>query len=167
MEIIKLQLDDENTLYNPFDDELLSDDVRSYLIDRVSLIEHDVSLKIICEKPIDEERFRKVLRFALEEREKQLLDEGKRNFIHQLIMLAIGVVCLMLWLVLSAKEDNVSVQILSILASFAVWEAADVWLVDTPDNSRHLLHVRMLRSADVIFEYGKKDDVLNLDQYEE
>ena len=72
-------------------------------------------------------------------------------------MFIIGVVFIVLWLVVSAVSEGVGAEVLSIIGSFAVWESANIWILDNPEIRMNKLFVKHLRDAEIIIEYDSED----------
>ncbi len=96
-------------------------------------ITDDLSLSIISEKPIDKNKVKAAFRSYTEEQLDVLKTTRHRNMIRQLRLFLIGVVFILLWLFVSSKTEGVGPEVLSIIGSFAVWEATNIWLVDNPE----------------------------------
>jgi hypothetical protein len=53
--------------------------------------------------------------------------------IRQVRLFVIGIIFISIWLIISANIENILVEVLSIIGSFAIWEAADIWIVGKPE----------------------------------
>ncbi len=154
---VLLTIREESELYNPFDGSLLSGDVIDYLGERIRGTQGDIVLNIRSGCALDEERVRKTFVNQCTEFLARLKDDKKRNSLRQLFMFIIGVVFIVLWLVVSAVYEGVWAEVLSIIGSFAVWESANIWIVDKPEIRMNELLLKRLRDAEIIIQYESED----------
>ena len=63
----------------------------------------------------------------------------------------IGIAFIAVWLVLSAFTGTVIAEVLSIIGSFAVWEAANIWIIDRPEMRLTRMRLKKLMETEVIF----------------
>ena len=154
---IKLKIHEENDLYNPLDPdrELLSDEVVSYIVRKYS--EKNVRgshvIRIISDTPLDEERVRKNIRRYTEQEDGIVSRKQKSSSLKQLWLALIGVAFIAVWLILAANTENVIVEVLSIIGSFAIWEAANIWIVERPSMRLERLRLKRLMDTEIIFVY--------------
>ena len=152
---IGLTIHEESELYNPFDEELLNDDLISFLHDRFRRTGIDAALCIRSFCPLDESRFRNAFTRFCAEAKGDVERMRKRNHMRELRMLLIGIVFILLWLFISARTDGLGPEILSIIGSFAVWEAANVLIVENPELRLEKYLVNRLEKAEITIEYVK------------
>lgn len=136
MQTIKLHIENEADLYNPFnpDVDLISDDVKSYLFDRLKeqSIKDDVELQIVSPHEIDEERITRAVREWTESERKGIKAAYRRNMVQQFWMFGIGVAFIALSLMLQSRISVVWFTVLSTIGAFSMWEAASIWIVENP-----------------------------------
>ena len=152
---IKLKIHEEADLYNPLDLDqvLLSDDVVSYILrkyeERPDIREKHV-IHIYSDTPVDEERVRRNIRRYTEEEEKIMKRKQQRSRLKQLRLFIIGVAFIAFWLFIVAKTENILVEVLSIIGSFAVWEAANIWIVEVPELKLNRRRLTRLEETEVL-----------------
>lgn len=134
---IKIRIHEESDLYDSLDPEqqYLSDDVISYIENRYSeKAEYGrISIHIISDKPVNTDRVKEAFRKYAENETNALDKEKHMASIRQIRLFLIGVLFISVWLIASARIENVGVEVLSVIGSFAVWEAADIWIVGKPE----------------------------------
>ncbi len=133
METIEFRIRNEEELYHPFDPTLINDEIVSFLEERVRKPTAHLTIRIICDESVDEERLRKAIARFIELRRNSLRTARRMNLAQQIRLLIIGIFFILLWLFVSARTEGVGPEILSILGSFAIWEAADIWLLENPE----------------------------------
>lgn len=146
---IKLVIQNENDLYNPFDPSTISDDVISFIKDRTDTSHSGLTLSIISVSSIDTERLKKAFASYVILQRKKLDQERRRNRIQQLRLFLIGITFIACWLFVSSKTEGVWPEVLSIIGSFAVWEAAGIWLIDNPNMRIKKLMIRLLENIEI------------------
>lgn len=152
---IRINLNDENELYNSFDPgrKTLNDDLLSYLTDRYG--EKELGKKavlIFSGARIDDSHLKSALRRHIEIELEKNTKQKKYNFLKQLWLIIIGIVFVAAGMVLGRYFESVPVEILSIIGSFAVWEAANIWIVENPGLRLRKKLLTRLRDAEIIFE---------------
>ena len=65
----------------------------------------------------------------------------------------IGAVFITLWLVAAVFPGGFWPEILSIIGSFAIWEASNIWIVENPKIKTRRKVSSSLRDAEIIFTY--------------
>ena len=152
---IKLKIHEEADLYNPLDPDqvLLSDDVVSYILrkyeERPDLRDKH-AIHIYSDTPVNEERVKRNIRRYTEEEGKLMQRKQHRNRINQLWLFGIGVAFIALWFFIAAKTENILVEVLSIIGSFAVWEAANIWIVEAPELRIYRHRLARLEDTEVL-----------------
>ena len=125
----EIKIHEEADLYNPLDPEgsELSDDVIAYIVRKYH--EKDRKEKhiihIISDEPVDEEKVRNSFLDYARKEEMILGKVRNRTTLKQLTMFVIGILAISLWLFVARRTENLLVEILSIIGSFALWEAED------------------------------------------
>ncbi len=136
MQTVKLHVANEADLYNPFspDVDLISDDVKSYLFDRLreQSIKDEVELQIVSPHAIDEERIALAIHDWTESERNGIKVSYRRNMVQQFWMFGIGVAFIALSLMLQSRINVVWFTVLSTIGAFSMWEAASIWIVQNP-----------------------------------
>lgn len=111
MYAIKLKIKEEDDLYDPFayEEELLSDDVKSYVIERLAKrdLGERAEIHIISPAPLNQGRIKRAFYTWYDEEEKALKREFRRNMVQQLWMFATGVAFITVSLLAESKVSNV------------------------------------------------------------
>jgi hypothetical protein len=111
---------------------------------------------IFSDTPVDEERVRKNFRAFLEQEEK---NEERYQHIYsmkQVRMFAIGIVFIAIWLLVETYTSVLIVEILSIIGSFAIWEASNIWIVEKPSIRLKRHRLRRLMDTEIRFTVQKE-----------
>ena len=77
----------------------------------------------------------------------------------QINMFLIGIIFIMLWIFIGASIESVGAEVLSIIGSFAIWEAANIWIVDNPEIDLEIKRLKRVEQAEIIFQYISPEDV--------
>lgn len=67
----------------------------------------------------------------------------------QLTMFVIGILAISLWLFVARRTENLLVEILSIIGSFALWEAVNIWIVEKPVMRMEENRLKKMMQAEV------------------
>ena len=136
---IHLHVIDEASLYNPLDPTGLTfnSDVYDYIEDCYSEkhLYEVPRLLVSADTPIDQERLKKAFIRYLQEEQDCNERERKRNTVHMLRLLIIGLLFIVAGVMLANVLNAVGAEILSIIGSFAVWEAAGGWFEQRPQTA--------------------------------
>lgn len=153
---ISLRIHEENELYNSFDESCrtLSGDVSDYLTRQYGRKEigDDILLRIKCDRPIDADRVKTAFRETIREQELHIAGEKRLNLVKQIWLLCVGVVFVTAAILLNGIIGSVPVELISIVGSFAVWEAADIWIVENPRNRLAKRTLKKLNSTKIVIE---------------
>lgn len=156
MHEIKLRIHEENELYSPFDEtcRTLSTDVVDYISNQYSKkgIDEQIILKIKCDGQIDYEMVRGAFQELIQEQEVHNANQRRRNRIKQLWLLIVGVIFVTAAIISDGKLGSVFVELISIVGSFAVWEAANIWIVENPKIHLQKILLKKLNSTKIIIE---------------
>jgi len=133
---IKIKIHEEADLYNPLDPEgsELSDEVITYMVRKYQEKGRKEKhiIHIISDEPVDEEKVRNSF-LAYSTKEEMIFGNVRnRTTLKQFTLFVVGILFISLWLFASSRTENLLVEILSIIGSFALWEAADIWIVEKP-----------------------------------
>ena len=133
---INLRIPTEKDLYSPFDESCrtLSAEVSDYLSEQYGRneINGEIVLRIRCGGELNADRVRGAFKESIREREMHNAAQRKLNRLKQLWLICIGVVFVAAAILLDGVIGSVFVELISIVGSFAVWEAANIWIVENP-----------------------------------
>ena len=156
---INLRIKDESELYNPLDESCrtLSGDVSDYLSEQYGKKELDdeIVLKIKCGGPVDYERVRRAFQELIREQEVHNKNQKRINRMKQLWLFCIGVVFVAAAILLDGILGSVPVELISIVGSFAVWEAANIWIVENPRTRLANRTLKKLNSTRIVIEEAR------------
>ena len=149
---IKIKVNDESELYNSFDPEglTLGEDILAYLTERYS--EKGFGKKSVLTfsgADVDAEHLKIALRHHIKAELDKVEKQKRLNIIKQLRLLLIGVVFIAAGIFFSGRSDSVPIEILSIVGSFSVWEAANIWIVENPTLKMRKRLLTHLLEADI------------------
>lgn len=156
---IDIKVEKEADLYNAFDPNgiVLNDELIDYIIDRYS--EKDFQerpvLRITCDTQIDRQKQNQALEHHLLTKINKNKRERKLNAIQQWRLFAIGLVFIVLGITLHNMFSSVALEVLSIIGSFAVWEAANKILVENPAKKIERLRFEKLLGTEVVINEKK------------
>ncbi len=132
---MKVNIKDESELYNSFDkfEETLSEDLISYVNSKeeITSIKEREDIEIISTQKIDEEKFKKAFEKYCDEQLLIIKRKQKINRTKQFWMLVIGIVFIIFSLVLANKINIITLEIVSTIGSFSIWESANSWLIES------------------------------------
>ena len=152
---IKIKVHEEADLYNDFDPDQvqLKDEVVSYITRKYQEKERtdQYCMHIISDVPVDEERVRRNFRKYVEEEVGIIKRDHKRSSMKQALLFIIGIIFIAIWAAMSSKTGVIILEVLSIIGSFAVWEAANVWIVDKPAMQLQQLRLKKMMETEVRF----------------
>lgn len=152
---IKIKVHEEADLYNGFDpDQIqLKDEVVSYITRKYQEKERNdrYCMHIISDVPVDEERVRRNFRKYVKEEVGIINRDHKRSSMKQVLLFVIGITFIAIWAAMSSKTGVIVLEVLSIIGSFAVWEAANVWIVDKPAMRIQQLRLKKMMMTEVRF----------------
>ena len=141
MVTIKLKVENESDLYNPFDIEgkTLSDDVKNYLTERLQADKSDkgVELQIFAKEKVDIERLENALSEWVDLEDSIDKKTYRRNLLQQLFMFIFGVLFIVLGIALESKIHIVWSTVLSTIGAFSIWESCSIWIVRNPKLKLH------------------------------
>ena len=152
---INVQVDE---LYDPMSMgkfRQLNSSIFDYIDEAASLIPSIVPLRVILHGVEEEDRegvpdmFK--LHYQLAAQEK--LWDQRVNRTKMVYMTAIGLVFILLFLFFGMRqEDNLFLEILSIIGSFALWEAANCFMVKRVEINRELEKAAQFLTAEIVFD---------------
>ena len=153
---IKLKIHEESDLVSPLDPDqnMLSEEVETHFertIEKLQIKKKDsFVIHIFSDTPVDKERVKKKLRDHLCG-QRDIIKRDLRSLLLKEICLAVlGAAVLAVWLYLSARTENVSVEILSIIGWVAVWEAVSIAIMEHPQLHRSKKEFERLIDARIV-----------------
>ncbi len=153
---INLKIRDEEELYSPYDESrrTLSSDVSDYLAGQYGKKDTDdeIILKIKCDGAVDRERVCGAFQELIREQKVHNANQKRINRIKQLWLFCIGVVFVAAAILLDGVIGSVFVELISIVGSFAVWEAANIWIVENPRTRFAKRTLRKLNATKIVIE---------------
>lgn len=153
---IKLKIKNESDLYNSLDPDagLLSDDVTSYLqkkyTEKTDLLEQ-TAIHIFSDEMLDEERVRKNFASYTQNELSLLAKRKKRSLVKEIWLFILGVFFIAFWLLLESVTESIAATVVCIVGWFAVWEAANIWLVESPAMRLEKIRLKKMEKTEIIF----------------
>ena len=153
---VKVFVEKESDLYDRFDPEedMISADVMSYILDRYGeeALAKKARIVFVCGEDIDEERARASFRSRVETLQTVNRRERKVNRLDMTRLYVIGGIIIAAGIVLKAFMDEFPMEIVSIVGTFAVWEASSILLTKNPRNTVAKKRLETLANAELVFE---------------
>lgn len=157
--VIPISVADEQDLYEGFDPSglTLSEALKGYLSDFMEdrKLGDSVCLEMTSKHPLDMDRFRQAYGQHIEKLRQRSRRELRRQMVNALRLLGIGIVFVLIGILFASAMGEVTAAIVSTIGSFAIWEAAAVWIEEMP-----LIKAKeriLLRLAEADIQYRKKD----------
>ena len=154
MNEISIKIHEENDLYNPFDPDriMFSDSVTAYILRKYHEIERSdqYCINIISDLPVDEERVRENFRTNMINEQHVQSREHHLSTLKQIRLFIIGIAFIAAWL-FTRSNHRIFVEILSIIGSFAVYEAANIWISEKPYIRAVKLRLKKLEDTEIRF----------------
>ena len=133
--IIKLKIDEEKDLYDPFDPgKNLSNEVIGYIMKKAgnkNLLD-TIHLQIISNQPVNENDVRTAISEGIKSTAKELQRKKKSTVFSQIRLLIIGVALIALSLFLSSRISTLFNTVLTTIGSFSIWESANNTIIKLP-----------------------------------
>ncbi|MBQ3380067.1 MAG: hypothetical protein IJG50_09460 [Clostridia bacterium] len=153
---IKLRIRSEDELYNRFDEDrlVLSDDVISYITDRFEEkhFGDGLALRIISDTPVNKDAVTAAFARNIQIMQQKKKKEYKRNIAKQLKFLVVGVIFLAAGILLAISLNKILLAVISTIGSFAIWEAASIWIVKNPQKRLESMLLSRLSETELIIE---------------
>lgn len=157
---IKVKIHEEADLYSSLDPdrEQLDMEVVSYILHKYQekKRKEPFCIHIFSDTPVDEERVRKNFRAFLEREEKNEEQLLHISSMKQVRLFAIGLAFIAIWLLVKTITNVLIVEILSIIGSFAIWEASNIWIVEKPNIRLKRHRLRRLMDTEIRFTVQKE-----------
>ena len=142
--VIDVKLPSEEDLYNPLSTGQnldLNGDIYDFIDEQANIIPAKVPLKIRFHGDVDEDRQQEIRRLMHRHytiRSYDVTWDFAANFRKAMFLSIFGVVVLIAYFLVTVLADNpLFPEILSIVGSFSLWEAANAILLDRPALKRH------------------------------
>ncbi len=156
---INLRIHEEKELYSPYDESCLTlnDDVADYLAKQYAKKEigDEIVLKIKCDGPVAFARVRDAFQERIREQEIRNANQNRLNRIKQIWLFCIGFVFVASAILLEGVWSPVTVEILSIIGSFSVWEATNIWIVENPRARMAKRTMQKLNATKIVIEQAE------------
>lgn len=153
---INLRIQQEDDLYSPYDERRLTlrGDVADYLAGQYNTKElgDEIILKIKSDGPLSYERVRAAFRELIRDWEIRTANQRRLNGIKQLWLIGVGSVFVAAAILLDGILNPILVELISIVGSFAVWEAANIWIVQGPKIRRDRKTMKGLVSTKIVLD---------------
>ncbi len=153
---MKIKIDNENELYNPFDkfEETLSEDLISYINNKseITPIKQKEDIEIISAKEIDENKFKNSFKKYCDEQLILINRQQKINRTKQVGMLIVGIVFIIFSIILTDKINIIILEIISTIGSFSIWESANSWLLQSKAIKFNKLKAMKLKNSEIKFK---------------
>ncbi len=156
MYTIKLKIDAESDLYNPYDESCrtLNADVVDYLTEQYTKKDTDDSivLEIKCGEEVNYDRVKDAFQELIRKHEINNSHQRKLNRVKQQWLFCIGIVFVAAAIALNNVIGSVFVELISIVGSFAIWEVANIWIVENPKMRLQRHMIKKLKSTKIKIE---------------
>lgn len=133
--VIKIYVDDESELYNSFDKEHLTpnDEVVSYIVGKLPnrRLNEKTVIELVSDNEIDKEQFKKALNNQIKTEEASNKREKNLELLKQVFLVFVGLMFITLSFYISKFDVKMLSEISSIIGTFSIWEATNIWLIDT------------------------------------
>jgi hypothetical protein len=150
---IEIKVENEEDLYNPFDNRnrTLSDDFVNYIITCLK----DRSFKeetrlVIMGNKIDTKKLETAMQSAYESKRRLLKIERRAYQFKCLRLLFIGILFVVIGIAFAGKMNEVVGAIVSTIGSFSIWEAANIWIEELPELRLKRRLIETFESFEVI-----------------
>lgn len=134
----------------------LNPEIYGFIEQKANLIPAQVPLRICFHGHVPPEDQAQIRRLMAEHYSLELQDRmwDMRSNRHKLIgMVAVGVVFLSLYFFFALREDDgLFLELLSVIGSFALWEAADCFLLERRAITRDMMNIAQHMTQEVVFQ---------------
>lgn len=156
MKEIYANVESESDIYSTFGGPGdLNGEFVDYVIGKLKDSEKLEPVQLIFQsrEPMDEQRVRDSISMWIKNEKHELKREEHASKLRQIWMLIIGVVFVAVSIAVELLVSEFSFTILSTIGAFALWEAANLWIVETPQlRIRRLLVKHMNENYTIIFK---------------
>ena len=133
----------------------LNPEIYDFIGQKANLLPAQVPLRICFHGHVPPEDQEQIRRLMAEHYSLELQDRmwDLRSNRHKLIgMVAVGVVFLSLYFFFALREDDgLFLELLSVIGSFALWEAADCFLLERRAITRDMMNIAQHMTQEVVF----------------
>ena len=155
---MKIKIHEESDLFSAFDpdQDVLSEDIFGYIIRCFQHMKtgHGKSgvIQICSDIPVDEENVKDKIRKNFR-REKDVINRALNLLFFKAACLGIfGAAVLSVWLFLSAGSESVALEILSIVGWVAVWETANILIIERHDLQYSKKNMDRIINSEIVFQ---------------
>lgn len=155
---IKVKISEESDLYSPFDPDglALNGDFLDYITDQYEQKNFGEAVTLTFHgAEIDEVRLKRALDAHVDGEIIKVSKQIQLNRMKQPRLFLIGLLFVAAGILLATYWSAVPVEILSIVGSFAVWEAANIWIVGNPTLKLRKRFLNELKNAEIHVEKTK------------
>ena len=152
---INLKIHEESDLYSPYDPSgiHLSEDVIEYF-SRCYLETHEkdkenVLIRIESDTPVDRKTVEERIRAHFGREVKVARHSLKILLMKEICIGFLGLLVLSIWLLLSAKSEGLKVELLSMIAGVAIWEATNLAIIQHPALHKAKRDFEYLQNAEI------------------
>ena len=152
---INLKIHEEADLYSPYDPSgvHLSEDVITYF-SRCFLETHEkdrenVLIRIESDTPVDRKTMEERIRAHFGRELKITRHDMKILMMKEICIGFLGLLVLTIWLLLSSRSGGMKVEILSMIAGVAIWEATNIAIIQHPALYRTKKEFEYLQNAEI------------------
>lgn len=156
--VIDVCLSEGLELYDPLSwgrQRELNPEIYDFIGQKANLLPAQVPLRICFHGHVPPEDQEQIRRLMAEHYSLELQDRmwDLRSNRHKLIgMVAVGVVFLSLYFFFALREDDgLFLELLSVIGSFALWEAADCFLLERRAITRDMMNIAQHMTQEVVF----------------
>ena len=156
--VIDVCLSEGLELYDPLSygrQRELNPEIYDFIGQKANLLPAQVPLRICFHGHVPPEDQEQIRRLMAEHYSLELQDRmwDLRSNRHKLIgMVAVGVVFLSLYFFFALQEDDgLFLELLSVIGSFALWEAADCFLLERRAITRDMMNIAQHMTQEVVF----------------
>ena len=155
--VITVEINKESDLYCPYNsDHEINDAISSYIIQKVvenKKKKDDVAVRIVSDEPVNEDSIREAFRKWVAVGCSRIKKETRIKIIQLVWMLGIGIGFVALSLALKPYVNNILFTVISTIGAFAIWEAASIWIIDSPAlRLRSRMFKKWFDHMELIFE---------------
>ena len=156
-EEVIIKLNDINDVFNPFDDNDITDELASYIENRCSRIKKKMVIKIITNEEVGEKEKAKIINairthYGLETK-YSMLDNKRTNQVN-LVLFIVGIMIILVENLLNIFDSLINV--IDILGGFIVWESANNLLFTDSEMDRKIDRSQKISNSKIVFELDPK-----------
>ena len=155
---MRIKIHEESDLFSDFDPEqrILSEDMIGYIIRCFQYMGtgHGVNhiIQVCSDMPVDEENVAEMIRENLRQEKKVINRALNKLFLKAACLGIFGVAVLSVWFFLSAKSESVNLEVLSIIGWVAVWETANILIIERQTLQRSKKKLDKNINAKIVFQ---------------